>query len=611
MGIVVSKSTVATVTFSTPQEIVINKADDSITSWQGGTWNVADVTGTVSLPTGAATAAKQDTGNTSLSSIDTKVSSTNTKLDTLLTELEQKTEPANEQKVVVYGTQDNGTTRTQAITWEGHSEVAIHDPLLPFGSVHTENATPIFQADAVYGINNGLVLTTEITGGTASASDSMFTCSTGTSVGGAAVIQSRKRLRYRPGQGVLCRFAGLFTTPVSNSYQLLGCGHAEDGYYFGYQGTTFGILHVQRGGREVRTLTVTTASSTTESVTVKLNGVDYTVAVTNSGNINRTVWEISQGTFSGWRAEAVGSTVRFIADSAGAKSGAYSLTGTTAVGTFAQTKAGVASTDTFIAQSSWNGDKLTGTGASGVTIDPTKNNAYSINIQSLGAGAVVFKVLVCPSNANNITWVTVHTIRSPNTMTTTHVGNPSFPFTMTAYSAGSTTNLTVKCGSFVGFIEGQKKLHGNRFSYINTSTAVGSGSIVPLFTIKNDRYYGGRVNQSVVNLLSVLGAIKHTSPVIYYLIKNGSLTGNPVFTSYATNSVTTVDTAATAVSYSTNDQIFWTGHLGDTGELDHTLNGGHLEEVTLQPGEWITLGAKATTGTPSYVTGSVNTREDQ
>jgi hypothetical protein len=35
--------------------------------------NVQDITGTVSLPTGAATSAKQDTGNTSLSSIDGKI----------------------------------------------------------------------------------------------------------------------------------------------------------------------------------------------------------------------------------------------------------------------------------------------------------------------------------------------------------------------------------------------------------------------------------------------------------------------------------------------------------------------------------------------------------
>lgn len=40
---------------------------------QSGTWNINNVSGTVSLPTGASTGAKQDTGNTSLSSIDGKV----------------------------------------------------------------------------------------------------------------------------------------------------------------------------------------------------------------------------------------------------------------------------------------------------------------------------------------------------------------------------------------------------------------------------------------------------------------------------------------------------------------------------------------------------------
>jgi len=57
----------------------------------------------------------------------------------------------------------------------------------------------------------------------------------------------------------------------------------------------------------------------------------------------------------------------------------------------------------------------------------------------------------------------------------------------------------------------------------------------------------------------------------------------------------------------------WTGHLGDTGELDHHFgNGGYnAEELTLQPGDRISLLAKTSTGTATYVTGSINTREDQ
>ena len=508
------------------------------------------------------------------------------------------------------GLNDAGTEKTLSMTGEGHAEVAIHDPLNPFGSVHAEVLTPVFQCDAVYGLNSNLQRTTVSGTGSATASDSMFTCSTGTTIYSQATIQSRKRLRYRAGQGAGARFAGLFTTPVASSYQVMGAGHPEDGYFFGYQGTTFGILKSSRGVREIQTLTVSTGSSTAENVTVTLAGTAFTVAVTNSGSTSKTAWEISQGTYTGWRTEQIGSTVIFLSDSVGNKTGTFSLTATTAVGSFAETLAGVATTDTFIAQSSWNGDKLDGTGASGVTLDPTKNNVYQIGIQYLGAGTVVFKVMVCGVDGNNPIWVVAHTIRNPNTLTTTHVGNPAFPFTMATYSAGSTTNLTVKCGSFAGFIEGEKVLHGNRLSYFNSLTTVGATNLQALFTIRNRYTFGSRSNQAVINILSVHAALKHTSPCIIYLIRNGTLGGSPVFSNYATVSCAAFDNTATTVTYSTNDQLVWTGHLGDTGEIDHHFIGGIKEEITLQPGEWITLAARAVTGTPAYVTGSINTRED-
>lgn len=47
-------------------------SNTSFAATQSGTWNVANITGTVSLPTGAATSALQSTTNASLASIDTK-----------------------------------------------------------------------------------------------------------------------------------------------------------------------------------------------------------------------------------------------------------------------------------------------------------------------------------------------------------------------------------------------------------------------------------------------------------------------------------------------------------------------------------------------------------
>ncbi len=358
---------------------------------------------------------------------------------------------------------------------------------------------------------------------------------------------------------------------------------------------------------------ISTASTTNENVTVTLNGVANSVAVTNSGNIQRTVWELSIGTYTGWEAYPVGSTVVFVRNSSGtASAGAYTVAGTTIVGSFAQTKAGAASTDVFIPQEDWNGDPMDGTGASGVTLDPQKGNVFQIGLQYLGYGAVTFFIENAVAG-NNADFIPVHTMLIPNTLTKTIFGNPSFPFTMAVYSAGSTTNLNLQSGSLAGFIEGRKMLQGGRFSYFNFVTTGNAATLVPLFTVMNQLYYGGRVNQAVINLLSVSGAVKHTQPVIYYLIRNGSLTGNPNFTALSSTSVSVWDTAATGVTYSNNNQLIWTGHLGETGEIDHHFSNGEFngEEITIQPGEWVTLAVKSVANNIAYATGALNTREDQ
>lgn len=518
---------------------------------------------------------------------------------------------------IMYGQNDSGNPKAFNATSEGHIEAAIHAPRLPFGSVHVENITPVFQCDAVYGINNLQVSNKASGSGAATASDSAFIVSTGTTIYSQGIIQSRKRLRYRAGQGVVGRFTALYSAPAASAYQVAGFGHAEDGVYFGYVGTAFGILYVNRGVRETRTFTVTTGSSTAESITITLNGVANSVSVTNSGNIQRTVWEIAKGTYTGWTAFPLGATVVFIRDAAGtASSGAYSITATTAAGTFAQTKAGVASTDLFIPQTEWNVDRLLydsdpDNSPSGFTLDPSKGNVYQVGIQYLGFGAINFQVEAYGSGKNNPEFITVHSLKFPNTLTASSFGNPCFPFTMAAYSAGSTTDVSVKSASFGGFIEGQKMLHGNRYSYYNASASVTSGAYLPLFSILNMGYFSGRTNQAVINLVSVAAAMEHNNPCVVYLIKNGTLTGNPNFSQYGTDSCSAWDTSATGITFSANNQLVWSGHLGGTGNLLYEFANG-IQELTLQPGEYVTLAARSLgAGSPTFVTGSLNTREDQ
>lgn len=155
----------------------------------------------------------------------------------------------------VYGLTDRGVPTQFNATAEGHLEVAIHGPRLPFGSVHVESLKPVFQVDGVYGLNTflnrtstGLAVGSGSGSGSVTGSGNKIVAATGTTQYSFATVQSRRRLRYRPGQGVVGRFAGYFSSPVASSIVVAGWGSAEAGIYFGYNGTTFGILHSTGGG---------------------------------------------------------------------------------------------------------------------------------------------------------------------------------------------------------------------------------------------------------------------------------------------------------------------------------------------------------------------------
>lgn len=74
----------------------------------------------------------------------------------------------------------------------------------------------------------------------------------GTGSTGYAYIQTRRNIRYRAGQGTVARFTPIFTAGVANNIQLWGMGTIinnapYDGYFFGYNGTTFSIFHYIAG----------------------------------------------------------------------------------------------------------------------------------------------------------------------------------------------------------------------------------------------------------------------------------------------------------------------------------------------------------------------------
>lgn len=140
----------------------------------------------------------------------------------------------------IYNSDQYSTDNTSTIT---STNTEIVGPLTAFGDVRTSDLTSIFQATFPYTVNDRLFNETVVGTGTSSISNSRLTVSTGTTTGSNILLQTIKHMKYRAGQGALNRFTSIFTSPVDNTSQIIGVIDSQDGYAFGYNGLTFGILH--------------------------------------------------------------------------------------------------------------------------------------------------------------------------------------------------------------------------------------------------------------------------------------------------------------------------------------------------------------------------------
>ena len=92
-----------------------------------------------------------------------------------------------------------------------------------------------------------------------------------------------------------------------------------------------------------------------------------------------------------------------------------------------------AAVDTEVSQSSWNGDTLNGTGASGYTLNTTASNILFIDIEWLGVGAVRVGFVI------NGQLITAHTFYNANSLTTVYMQTANLPIRYEIERAGTLT----------------------------------------------------------------------------------------------------------------------------------------------------------------------------
>jgi hypothetical protein len=150
--------------------------------------------------------------------------------------------------------------------------------------------------------------------------------------------------------------------------------------------------------------------------------------------------------------------------------------------------------NTKVAQSSWNGDKLDGTGFSGMTLDVTKMNIYWMDYQWLGAGRVRFGVFAPDGDR-----IVCHTFENANNNNTTYMRTGNLPLRFMQMNMGtviSTSEMKVYSASVK--TEGDFKPHLHDFGYQFGSKAISGspGAPTPLWSMRMKQTFEGKDNRS-------------------------------------------------------------------------------------------------------------------
>lgn len=114
-------------------------------------------------------------------------------------------------------------------------------PSSAFGELSVSQFTGKIFAKFAYNINSELFIDNSTASGSLSVANSLCNISSGAAINSSGRITSKPVLEYRAGAGGTCRVTAIYDTPAAGNIQLVGLGTAQEGFYIGYNGTTFSI----------------------------------------------------------------------------------------------------------------------------------------------------------------------------------------------------------------------------------------------------------------------------------------------------------------------------------------------------------------------------------
>jgi len=502
----------------------------------------------------------------------------------------------------------------------GNMQVALSRPLTGFGELRAVSPQPVAQIDAVYGIMDNVETFVDASPGTgsATATGGNFICQTGVGAGGYGVIRTRRAVRYRPGQGSIFRWTAIFddTNKTASSLQAAGPFNSTSGFFVGYNGTAFGVMHRTGGYHETHTLTLTAEATGAETATLTLNSVAYNIPVT-AGTLEHNAYEIAtwlNANQTVWEAWQNDDTVVLFAAGVGLLVGTYTLANggglESIAGTVARDVAGVANTETWYTPDSTWEDQLDGSGPSGMSIDQEKGNVFELDLQYLGYGDVEFKV----ENPNTGRFFTFYRFNFANALTTPTLTNPTLKVGWVAASLGSTTNLTVKGASALGGIDGVLHPMRRPRSFDSQRASVG-GTLTSVFAIRVRSVFRGLSQLSEVLPRIAFVSPAGTKPCIVKLLLNPTFdagTSEPDWQYTDENeSIVETDIAGTVFTSNGTELAAFTVGGGSSQSLNFVdLAEEGINPVHLERGDVLCIAASISGGAGNDVAASLTWLED-
>ena len=196
--------------------------------------------------------------------------------------------------------------------------------------------------------------------------------------------------------------------------------------------------------------------------------------------------------------------------------------------------------DTPVAQASWNGDKLDGTGASGYTLDLTKSQILWQDFEWLGVGSVRIGFVI------NGKFIVAHTFHHANNLALVYMTTAILPIRYEITNTGATDGSRILrqiCSTVIseGGYEKKVALQTARMTAVNSGVGT---TLVPLLSLRLDPT---RLNAVVIpDGYKVLPTASASTTFEIQLVKNATLTG-PSWAQTTSNNVE-FDVTATAMT---------------------------------------------------------------